>query len=338
MGDWSNLPHDLVVSIAKRIHCLEDFIKFRSLVYTPWNLVVNKQHFTEQELPWIMLHTDSGILKFQPIEHKDKIYKLHMPEANNNDVLCSSSLGWLITVNKLHGDVKLFHLFDRPNVQNSSIQQEFGRPASPVIELGELELRRHSTYNTKFVLSSSPSCTSDYMAMCYSYRGGFSVFCGNKWKFVDNNIVLDDIAYYQGQFYGVSMNGQIIVYDIEDPEKDVKIPAVSSIILLVNCHHYLVESGGSLLVVSRFTGDSFGVYKVTLGNSDLSEVKDLGTRSLFLSRKNSFSVEASNSHSCRANCIYYTECQSRVIFNMEDGTIEKFTALFSSDFWFQPCI
>lgn len=82
---------------------------------------------------------------------------------------------------------------------------------------------------------------------------------------------------------------------------------------------YLVESDEKLLVVSRngvridaqkdFTYGTylFQVFEVDLETNTSVEIKDLGSRALFVGDNSSFSMEALNDSVLKPNCIYFTD-------------------------------
>lgn len=76
----------------------------------------------------------------------------------------------------------------------------------------------------KFVSTSSPSWTSDYIIMVLGKHRTL-VFCrpgDNQWTSINTSkrrMYWDDITYYKGKFYVVGGYGTIFVCDIEDPQQ-----------------------------------------------------------------------------------------------------------------------
>ncbi|XP_021803236.1 uncharacterized protein LOC110747260 isoform X2 [Prunus avium] len=266
---------------------------------------------------------------------KGKLCELDLSEIEGK--MCLSSLGWLLTVSK---DLK-FSLIHPLN--HARIELPDGHPNLPPAFFEAIR---------KFVLSSSPSWTSNYIVMVH----GFSslAFCrpGENWIKVNlSTPILVDLTYYKGQFYVVDLDGCVSVCEIEDGANQAKLrvvapnfpkepfgPMMKSRKLI-----YLVESAGALLLVlclsnPKICDSTTGckVFKVpfsTNGNSwaDM-EVKNLGNRSLFLcTNSSSISVEASENSRWKANCIYFMNNKHvylRVdmdmgIFSMDDGQIER---------------
>lgn len=342
MAQWSDLPHDLVVSIAKRVLLLEDFIVFGA-VCRSWKSAATKENFTRtHQVPLLMLPEKKGttLREFYSLKH-GKVFKQNMPELVTGKLLYSS-LGWLMTQSDKDSEVNLLHplnhmCIELPDVEtfkNLHSKEEHRKLFGDFI-VG------------KFVLSSSPSWTSDYTVMIHSCKR--LAFCrrglgDQQWNIIDSSKTSDrlyfDITYYEGKFYAVDYFGEIYVCEIEDP----KAPAKTRVIVprlpyelkrpYIIEKLYLVESAGALLLVKCpvETIEYFRVFEVPMsdGNWSNSDVKNLGNRSLFLGCNSSFSVEASN-YGCKANCIYYTnrplqrqQGEDMGIFNMEDGKVESY--------------
>ncbi|PQP97893.1 putative F-box protein [Prunus yedoensis var. nudiflora] len=209
---------------------------------------------------------------------------------------------------------------------------------------------------SKFVLSSSPSWTCDYIVtVIYRILGGWGFWRPgeDEWTSVGRNIM--DLAYYKGQFYAVDFDGNIMVCEIAEPEQPkmrIVVPKVpmEPMSASVDQSLYLVESQGALLVVLRLrqwfsSTTEFRVFNVPLEGcgkcwchwSDL-QVKNLGDNTLFLGRHNSsFSIKCKNHKNsvCLGNSICFTvdfcEClaltngdmdASYFVFNMTDGKIK----------------
>ncbi|XP_008244732.1 PREDICTED: F-box protein At2g26160-like [Prunus mume] len=370
--DWSDLPQELVISIANRIAFMEDFAAFGA-VCKPWRLVATKENFTGRlSHPFLMLPGKDGaaIREFYSFT-KDGVQKVNLPEAEGK-LLCYCS-GWLITLEGLK--FTLLHPFNRAQIKLPDFRDSDGR-------LSPTNMSHFHTVK-KFVLSSNPSWTSDFAIMVL-YDHKHLAFCKPREHKYWTSMVLDehplDITCYKGRFYAMCYN-EVLVFDIENP-KQAKTRVVVQASLRRRVHGsfgtktYMVESAGDLLVVFSY-GDiyrqapSFRVSKVLRDGKRPSklEVKDLGNRTLFLGDNNSsFSVMASD-YGCKPNCIYFFSCIYRQyiypewgdwlvrskeninmgIFHMEDGRFEqhfgspsfalkeaKFPTFGTPCFWIQP--
>ncbi|XP_008244710.1 PREDICTED: F-box protein SKIP23-like [Prunus mume] len=315
VADWSGLPQELVVSIAKQIAFLEDFVAFGA-VCKSWRSAAPKENFTSRlkhQGPFLMLPQEHGAAIRKIYSFTDyKVRDLNLPEAEGK--VCCSCSGWLITLQGLQ--FNLLHPLNRSQIKLPGFRDSSAK-LSPVSMTDFHAIK-------KFVLSSNPAWTSDYTIMLL-YDCKQLAFCKPRqdryWTSMDLGSHPVDITCYKGRFYAVSHNGRVSVFDIENPTKEAKTEVVVSRMpreLLVHISpgrvKYLVESAGDLLVVSAHEegyepAPKFRVFKVPLrdGNWQLdSEVKDLGNRTLFLGDNNtSFSVLASDYSGCEPNCIYF---------------------------------
>ncbi|CAB4291136.1 unnamed protein product [Prunus armeniaca] len=343
--DWSDLPQELVISIANRIVLMEDFTAFGA-VCKSWRSAATKEIFTSRlthQVPFIMhpVKDAAGMLEFYSFK-KDKFLMINLPEGE--DEVCGSCLGWLITK---RGDSKfnLLHPLNHSRIKFPSFRDS-KENLSPLIIMSNFDFKK------RFVLSSSPSWTCDYTIMVQS-NSRLLAFCKPTEHKYWTSIVLEeearDIICYKGRFYAVSGDGSVWVCDTENPKQakaKVVVPAVPGEVLPSALRRVkLVESAGDLLVVftNGFRDDlpspKFRVFKVPLRDGkwhlDL-EVKDLGNRTLFLGRDSpSFSIVSSDCSGFKPNCIYFSFVLYGVfgVFHMEDGRDEEH---FWSHYWRQP--
>lgn len=372
-ANWSDLPQDLVVHTAKQFLSIYDFKAFGGVCKT-WSCAATEENFTgglTHQVPLLMLRgsSEDGITSTANRECYNLV-KGKLCRLGTNIQLrplkwwpllgcwCLSSLGWLLAQSITDPRVTyLLHPFKHR----------------------EIVLPTFSEYPNrldKFVLSSSPSLTSDFVVMVLLRCPRYLAFCrpkvDNAWTKVSlehpNVLSLSgpsDIAYYKGQFYFMNYSsGDILVCDIDDTKKpkirdDVVpyMPHNAKLFLLRNNYvkqMYLVESAGDLLVVLRLNS-KFDVRKTTgirvfkvpfsTGNWYDSEVKNLGNRALFLGENNSsFSNEAlAYGSGCMANCIYFQTDEEETklgIYSMKYGEFKpflpKFPKLKKPYVWIQP--
>ncbi|XP_050147593.1 F-box protein At2g26160-like [Malus sylvestris] len=358
MPPWSVLPHDLIASIAKRLFAFEDFIAFGA-VCTSWKSAATKENFTtRRQIPLLMLPekekekesttttttATSTVREFYNLKN-GKVFQLNMPDLVRGK-LCYSSLGWLMTQSDKDSKLDLLHPLNHSRIELPDAET-FKKHHSD-LDLSNLKTLFGDFLVRKFVLSSSPSCSSDYTVMIHSWER--LAFCrpgigDQQWNVLMKSEKEDhlyfDITYYKGKFYAVDAYGTILVCEIEDPMQArtrvivPKLPEELGFPFLCE-KEYLVESAGALLLVTRsfIPTFEFRVFEVPLSNGDWSDdarVKSLGNRTLFLGYNSSFSVESSN-YGCKANCIYYTNHPPALvrqeeeidmgIFYMEDGKAE----------------
>ncbi|XP_004300850.1 PREDICTED: F-box protein SKIP23-like [Fragaria vesca subsp. vesca] len=363
-ANWSDLPQDLVLSIARRIGSAQDFVTFGAVCKT-WSRAFTKQDFLgglTHAVPLLMLpkYSDNTQECYNLTRGRFCRLDINLSEAKAKRMppkwyYCHSSLGWLILPPQNEDSsnpVCMFHPFNHTRI----VLPTYGDGDS--IE--------------NFVLSSSPSFPSDYTAMIsyrWTRRAAFWRPKDKRWINVSlptrpPNLYgncFDDIAFYKGQFYvaeRMPLYENFLVCDIDDHKAEGKLSNLKS--NLFPCHggkrteHLnLVESAGDLLVVLRYSFESshrivgFRVFKVPFDTDDWTEVEDLGNRALFLGDNSSFSVETSPGYSrCKANCIYFTTdrvCRQQCgVFSMEDRQVKpllhKFAWFENPYIWIQPSL
>ncbi|CAL8165780.1 unnamed protein product [Prunus armeniaca] len=293
--DWSSLHQDIVDSIAKRIVSRADLIAFAA-VCKAWRSAAIKEYFTSRSTlksPVLMIQaknkengtpTPEFYNSSKSTWSKGTFHKLGLLAPKKTKQSFYSSLGWLVAVS---ADLKvdLLHplshaqieLPDINKVRNHHQQQSFSGVPYEFIA-------------SKFVLSSSPSWTCDYIVtVIYRILGGWGFWRPgeDEWTSVGRNIM--DLAYYKGQFYAVDFDGNIMVCEIAEPEQPkmrIVVPKVpmEPMCASVDQSLYLVESQGALLVVLRL--------RQWFSSTTEFRVKNLGDSTLFLGRHNSsFSIE-----------------------------------------------
>ncbi|KAM3396606.1 F-box protein like [Capsicum galapagoense] len=201
----------------------------------------------------------------------------------------------------------------------------------------------------RLVLSASPSVTSDYVLVVYYFTDSeYLAF----WRHGDLNWTKIDIAirseieainYYQGQFYYVTLCGEVWVFDVTGPRFLFKLEVD---IWYESSELYLFELSGALLLVSRIGhgGYSYGEYKTfkfevfeldVIKRTSKEEIKTLGNSAIFWDSEAPISVDTSKFKGVKPNHIYFADDSHRVffngrggsdkgIYNLEDGKIKSF--------------
>ncbi|KAL6131382.1 hypothetical protein ACLB2K_069758 [Fragaria x ananassa] len=316
LADWSTLHQDFINCFAHQVVSMKDFFAFggvskswRSAIKENSNTALRLQH----KVPVLILSKEINA----PVRNiysltECQISQLDLPETKGK--LCYSSLGWLLTVSQDYSTLDLFNPLTHAHI-------ELPPPLPP---------KKFSLRNLKrFVLSSSPSFTSDYGVMLLSYhhlafyKPGYN---NGTWTLgpipLPEPLALVDAVYYKGQFYVVDYRGKVFVCKIEDPNDAAQMrlvaPEIPEQLFGEDIHfiaRYLVESA---------TG--------TLNSWAKSEVKNLGNTTLFVGANNSsFWIEPLDDSVCKANCIYFLN-RSHVstaddidigIYHMKDGKMDK---------------
>ncbi|XP_031259531.1 putative F-box protein At5g55150 [Pistacia vera] len=350
MGAWSELNEDLLIEIIKRLTLYEDLVTF-SLVCTSWlSVAVKEKPRFLSKPPWLMLPPEKpntcrrGFYSFSD----NMTRQVMIPEAegsNKRAKRCLSSGGWILTISK-RWSMALLHPFSRRQIE---------LPHMTTFKnwdyLSSVLYRPHISFITKFVLSSNPFSTSDYIVMVLHGSKRELAYCkpgeGDKsWTTIETSASYNhDVTYYNGLFYVIKDTGQMTACDIRSDMAEQVAEMPSDYLKYPLCL-YLVESGGELLVVSRvverediskrrstYRTSEFLVFKVDLRSNTWTEMKNLGNRAVFVGYNSSFSIEAML---CKSNCIYFTDDSWEIytdltshgggkdmgIYNLQDGSIE----------------
>ncbi|PIA56571.1 hypothetical protein AQUCO_00700724v1 [Aquilegia coerulea] len=231
------------------------------------------------------------------------IQKLELPEVH--DTYCIGSSGtWLIIVD-IEKKIHLLNPFSRVQIDLPS--------------LTTLENDYWERFVTKVIISSTPTSSADCIAMAIHLSSNNLAIArpGDEfWTTVETPLYwIDDIIFYQEQFYTVNVEGKVMVCNIGDGGQSPKFSVLFDDLEKVSCARirYLVEWLGEILLVEKFADDSyithrFKVYKLDFASRKWIELKSLGEHSLFLGLNTSVSVLASDDYSgwVKKNCIYFT--------------------------------
>ncbi|KAF7149709.1 hypothetical protein RHSIM_Rhsim02G0224500 [Rhododendron simsii] len=343
MGNWAELPEDILVLIAKQITLFEDFLFF-SGVCRSWRFVAVNDNFKgSEQIPWLMLSNKDkpDERQFVSIRKGGVIRTVNLPEARGKR--CLETLGWLVTTSE-DGDINLFHPFTRVLINLPHISN---------FENYSARRNKSLSFISKAVLSSRPEEGKDYVLMVIyaaGYKGrGHLAFWRSRdksWIFVDITWFYD-INFRNGLCYGVDGSGTVHAFDVLGPNPTVPLVVgygPSHGYSAVLKQPYVVESAGVVLVVHRiirrvspstFSGDDPYIFETsgfTVFEVDSSaigkgvEKTSLGDHALFLGDNASVSVDVSRFQGIKANCIYYIDSFKQGgnymgIYNMEDGSL-----------------
>ncbi|PHT97050.1 hypothetical protein BC332_34024 [Capsicum chinense] len=272
---------------------------------------------------------------------KGVTYTMNFPELARKLCLGVGIPGWLFTVDA-NGNMNLFHLNSRSIIE---------LPHMDTLKGFDLDKHRGylECYVDKAVLSSDPHTTDGYILMIN--QGGprtLAYWKPGKKGFISvetRKAAYADVTWHDGQFYGVDVRGNVIVFDFRGGMEPTigkvfqGVPSES----ICGMRLYIVHSSGELFVITRdgietnpetklYGVEEFIVGKVDVDNESYEKVDDLGNRSLFLGFSASLAVEQ---YGCKANHIYFTDdCtltfdssekgggKDMGVYNLFDNTIE----------------
>nr|XP_018626460.1 uncharacterized protein LOC104096560 [Nicotiana tomentosiformis] len=251
VADWSDLQHDLLVLVVRRLNLIEDYLNF-GMVCKSWHYVATKANFNSDlpRIPWLMLaeeEDDNTCRKFFSL-YNGMILKKRIPGASGKR--CVESMGWLITVGKDEGKISLLHPF-------SGVQIELSHQntTEDYYELNDTD--EPWTFIRKAVLLANPSQTSDYVLMVIEGPNRFLSFWrpGDLlWTRIRNGTSfqhVSDVVYFDGLFYTVAYSGCVYVCDVAGSG-----PAKSHFVAKLprdpDAECYILESLGSLFVVTLY--------------------------------------------------------------------------------------
>ncbi|PHU23775.1 hypothetical protein BC332_08882 [Capsicum chinense] len=320
--DWSELPYDLLVLIGRCLNLIVDYIKFCK----SWHSAATKNNFNSDlpRVPWLML-----------AEEEDN-------EGNSFR--------------------RFFSLYDgmilKKRIPKASRKRYYDDPDDHLADW-------MMTFIRKAVLSASPSHKSDYVVVVIEGGTGFLSFWrpGDLrwtrvvWEGTYQNLFVD-LLYFNGKIYTVNYSGEVLVCDVDDvvgPQGHIiaQIPFEPQGVVE---HLYILESLGSLFVISRYgvqvrpieddcvsfpltlrpderelLGDGeftngttdFRVFQVDLATGKVTETEELGDMAFFLGANASLSVQASQFPGIKPNHIYFTDdCFESYLCYEEGGGLD----------------
>ncbi|EYU17546.1 hypothetical protein ABFS82_03G076700 [Erythranthe guttata] len=336
--DWSDLPPELLQTVATNLQTLSDYIRFRA-VCKNWRgaASVTRRHLP-REFPWLMLPLSRPFNRrgfFNPLT--SNLHRLTLPEASNSRRRAGSSFGWLILIdespsifliNPLTRDkFTLPPLSSFPNVTNFdfySIGREYTL-RSPENNLYYCSLREmRDSFIKKVILSHNPNTEPDFSAFAILSRHENLAYCKNghdSWQIVNEaRSYSEDAIYFRGAFYAVDKFGSIAICDVVSGDSPI-VKFINTGQQISGDMQYLVDAMGDLLLVSRYLDFEidmeryfevcktvkFRVFKFDWNSQKWEGIDSLDDKVLFLGGNSSFSVVASDYKGCKGNRIYFTD-------------------------------
>ncbi|XP_077219442.1 F-box protein SKIP23-like [Tasmannia lanceolata] len=253
MGEWSELPNEILILILKLLPLIFDHLQFGS-VCKSWHraMVENRPWLlSRRQLPFLMLPDKerTQIRQFFSLS-ENKLYDINLPEFNGK-WCCASSNGWLITVDE-SSNVSLLNPFSRIQIQLPSLNKfkYHQYEANP-------DFPSNYEYIFKVVLSANPLSTPNYIVVAIvttMLRLSFYKPGNETWTTVETPWEpFADVICYRGQFYAINHFGVVVLCDFASsdlPKFTVVMPEPPY--RGRNDKVYLVESAGELLKVIRY--------------------------------------------------------------------------------------
>ncbi|KAL8088418.1 F-box protein SKIP23-like [Apium graveolens] len=355
--DWSELPPELLYTIATNLKHLQDHIRFRSVCQawrsstpeTPVNLPC--------QLPWLMLPAHHFC--FNPPSHhrgfydlsNNKIHALSLSKITHRSRRCGSSHGWLafleespsfFILNPLtRAVVNLPPLSQFPNVMSfdfSKVGREYTLKTGDDDDVYSCNLKEmRDSYIKKVILSRSPHSGSDYIVVALINQTGDLAYCKKhdlSWKFIEAaHGYCEDVVYYNGMFMAVNKYGEIAACDLNGDKPNVSFMNTPHIV--GGDMQYLVACKDELLLVTRyleleFNGESsqldiiyktteFQVSRLNFKGVNWEALNSLGDMALFLGENSSLAMSASEFPECKGNRIYFTDDYSEWNYDGVNG-------------------
>ncbi|KAL3722762.1 hypothetical protein ACJRO7_035033 [Eucalyptus globulus] len=338
MAEWSQMPEDLLLLIARRLGTQFDVLRFRS-VCSSWRSSVAPSPGPSRRGRSLILPND-GISDAALGFHlsKSTIFLLGVARSRDQD----APAGWLLKVKEdVRRRMNLLNPLSRSPI--APLPEDFPR----VLDLMDLRLLE---LGHEYVLQymSYPPCGNDghlylekVVFLCSDDGNDFALLTihvsgklamlksGQKrWSVIrDMPSPYDDVILFKGEFYAVDGTGRTVLVGLD---LGVTLVAESN---FGGDKKFLVESVGELLLVDMYLSLDvetdhdgvvtelaenfdyitrertvrFKVYKLDREEKVWNEVKDLGDRVLFLGDDCTFSASAADLRACKGNCIFFSD-------------------------------
>ncbi|KAI8569431.1 hypothetical protein RHMOL_Rhmol02G0278500 [Rhododendron molle] len=329
MGNWAELPEELLILTANKISLFDDFLSFSGVCRSWRSVAVNDNFKGSEQIPWLMLSDKDkpDERQFVSLRKGGVIRTVNLPEVRGKR--CLETLGWFVTIAE-DGEMNLLHPFTRVQIN-----------LPHVTTFKNYHMRtgdQNMSFIRKAVLSTRPEEGRDYaLVVAYGDSGYVGFWRPGDESWTDVRISLlyfHDIIFHEGLFYGVVGRGFVFAFDVwgPDPTRPWKVLHAPDMYEGTGMREqlYIVESKGLVLMVIRDLSllnfwDGLvldntnrlrvydGTHRVQVFEAALRkngkwlEVTSLGDNAVFLGDNASVSIDASRFPGIKANCIYYTD-------------------------------
>ncbi|GMN28836.1 hypothetical protein TIFTF001_002187 [Ficus carica] len=332
-AEWSDLPKELLETIAGHLQTKTDVCRFRS-VCKSWRLSVppfKNPFFFPLCLPF-----------FEPINRhqaflsltQSTLYYLNQPSLSPSS---SSSRGWLVKIREGRDDLQNHLINPLSPLKICPFPDPFPKTLNlsnfRVFEVAKcygLQFPNGSFGCFKVAFSPNPRPSLMIVTSGLLWHLQLSGH-DNRWVLIDDMISplsYDDVVLYRGKFFAVDDYGRAVLID---PSSLGLTEIVPRMIAREGQKKRLVKSKGELLLVDRYpdkkwdkSGDikvEFRVFKLEIEQKRWVEVKSLDDRILFLGHDCSFTLPARCfGGGCKGNCIVFAD-PVFMVFSLNDGKL-----------------
>ncbi|CAI9099591.1 OLC1v1036439C1 [Oldenlandia corymbosa var. corymbosa] len=369
MADWSQLPHDIVESIAVRLDAVEDFLAFSAVCRSWRSFYLIKQWIPGSQLPWLMLSDDEKASKkcFFSL-YRDKVYETELPEASGRRCWGSSD-GWLVTIGS-DMEIHLVNAFSRVRVllpSATTFQILFNASANwyelidKAIVIRKPSQSNDSVNEVEFLVMA---IYGPFKQLAFA-KPGYSSWINVEETFQHRFL---DVACVNDQIFAFSASGNLLLVDVGSRVIEI----MPSIPPKQRWARERVHLEGDLLMVYQnlyvehminhpsVEPVQFQVFKFDFSDKEWIELKDLGDRALFVGDNITISICTADAKfvKCKGNSIYfigskvenwwrfdeYLVDRDCGVYNVAEGTVEPFyfgadyPSYYSCPLWLTPIL
>ncbi|EOY20251.1 hypothetical protein QUC31_005744 [Theobroma cacao] len=322
VADWGNIVGDILRCIADKTYSFQDRVRM-GVVCRSWQASLKNEKINFHIFLMLAEKKNSDRRCFN-IGATETILELELPEIRGKRCW-GTPFGWLVTYG-LDLEIGLFNPLSRASISLPS-QRTLDYD---ITHHTPQQLRLYFIH--KVLLSSSPT-SSDCIVMIIYGRVvdgemdslAFAKPGDQAWTQIPFTSLLDDVNYFNGNFFAVSSMGQLFLFeDLNGPAPKVVEFAAPPPIDEPHDKKYIVDLGGHLCMMSRLQfpnevsydsgkveqvnlTEDFDIFKLDMHTKNWERILSLGDHSLFLGNCSTFSVLAADHPGCKPNCIYFTD-------------------------------
>ncbi|KAK1271764.1 hypothetical protein QJS04_geneDACA006002 [Acorus gramineus] len=319
---WSDLPKDLLFSIASRTEHLFDYIRFGAVCKSWRSAVTVNPRPLHLRFPLLFACNRRDYFLYSPFECK--LHPIKLPSISVG-CLGSSSNGWVCMLrNDL--DIYLFNPFSNSEVLLPPLRTDFISELIPLLSV------------RKAVWSAEPTDPNCIVVLLYDEANGV-VYCrpGDvRWTMFKISLGnrFDAIFFNNKNLYVVDCrSGRVAAVDLHRGREMTVAEGRDGFCDGSGKSRYLVAGpSGPLLVVRHMKNMSetrrFELFELDGTLKKWVETKSLDEGMLFLGMNTSIWVSSSNLKGCKGNSIYFMHYNTNLgIFYLEDGSFGSMCGL-----------